>query len=165
MIHRLRPGDERRLQELCRRFKERVPSDDEATSLLGRKDIYVWVAEVDAELAGFAYAYVLSRIDGDTSVFLYELEVDERFRGRGLGRALVDQARALAERVGALKMWVDTDYNNEAAKHTYAASGGQPAAQPTLVYGWRLRLVDPFLKAPCQSPPPRGAASLCRRGQ
>jgi hypothetical protein len=52
MIHRLRPGDERRLQELCRRFKERVPSDDEATSLLRRKDIYVWVAEVEAELAG-----------------------------------------------------------------------------------------------------------------
>lgn len=54
MIHRLRPGDERRLQELCRRFKERVPSDEEASSLLGRKDIYVWVAKVDAELAGFA---------------------------------------------------------------------------------------------------------------
>jgi ribosomal protein S18 acetylase RimI-like enzyme len=139
MIHRLRPGDERRLQELCRRFKERVPSDEEASSLLGRKDIYVWVAKVDAELAGFAYAYVLSRIDGDTSVFLYELEVDERFRRRGLGRALVDQARALAERVGALKMWVDTDYDNVAAKHTYAESGGQPAAQPTLVYGWRFR--------------------------
>jgi hypothetical protein len=29
---------------------------------------------VDAELAGFAYAYVLSRIDGDTSVFLYRDE-------------------------------------------------------------------------------------------
>jgi ribosomal protein S18 acetylase RimI-like enzyme len=139
VIHRLKPGNEPTLQELCSRFKDRVPSDEEASSLLEHEDIYVWIAEVGAELAGFAYAYVLSRIDGDTSVFLYELEVDERFRGRGLGRALVDQARALAERVGALKMWVDTDYDNEAAKHTYAASGGQPAAQPTLVYGWRLR--------------------------
>jgi hypothetical protein len=47
-----------------------VPSDEEAASLLAHKDIYVWVADMDAELAGFAYAYVLSRIDGDTSVFL-----------------------------------------------------------------------------------------------
>jgi ribosomal protein S18 acetylase RimI-like enzyme len=139
VIHRLTPGDEPRLRELCSRFKDRVPSDEEASSLLAHEDIYVWVAEVDAELAGFAYAYVLSRIDGDISVFLYELEVDERFRRQGLGRALVDQARALAERVGALKMWVDTDYDNEAAKHTYAAAGGQPSAEPTLVYGWRFR--------------------------
>jgi aminoglycoside 3-N-acetyltransferase I len=139
VIHRLTPGDEPRLQELCSRFKDRVPSDEEASSLLAHEDIYVWVAEVDAKLAGFAYAYVLSRIDGNTSVFFYELEVDERFRRQGLGRALVDQARALAERVGALKMWVDTDYDNEAAKHTYAAAGGQPSAEPTLVYGWRCR--------------------------
>jgi GNAT superfamily N-acetyltransferase len=107
-ILRLKLGDEPRLQELCRRFKNRVPSDGEAASFLARDDIYVWVADVDGELAGFAYAYVLLRIDGDTSVFLYELEVDERFRREGLGRALVRQARALPEHVGALKMWVDT---------------------------------------------------------
>jgi ribosomal protein S18 acetylase RimI-like enzyme len=139
VIHCLKPGDEPRLQELCGRFKDRVPSDEEASSLLAHEEICVWVAEVGAELAGFAYAYVLSRIDGDTSVFLYELEVDERFRRRGLGRALVDEARALAERVGARKMWVDTEYDNEAAKRTYAASGGQPSAEPTLVYDWRFR--------------------------
>lgn len=139
VIHRLEPGDEPRLQELCRRFKNRVPSDHEAASLLARKDVYVWVADVGGALAGFAYAYVLLRIDGDTSVFLYELEVDERFRRRGLGRELVAQARALAEAVGALKMWVETDYDNDAAKRTYAAAGGQPSAEPTLVYGWRFR--------------------------
>jgi ribosomal protein S18 acetylase RimI-like enzyme len=139
VIHRLTRGDEPRLQELCSQFKDRVPSEEEASALLAHEDIYVWVAEVNGELAGFAYAYVLSRIDGDTSVFLYELEVDERFRRQGLGRALVDQARALAERVGALKMWVETDYDNEAAKHTYAAAGGKPSAEPTLVYGWRFR--------------------------
>jgi GNAT superfamily N-acetyltransferase len=139
VIHRLSPGDEPRLQELCRQFKDRVPSDKEAADLLAREHVYVWVADVEGELAGFAYAYVLLRIDGDTSVFLYELEVDEAFRRRGLRRALVDQARELAERVGALKMWVDTDYENEAARHMYAAAGGQPAVEPTLVFGWRFR--------------------------
>jgi GNAT superfamily N-acetyltransferase len=138
-IHHLRIGDERRLQELCRRFKERVPSDEEAAAFLARDDVYVWTADVDGELAGFAYAYVLLRIDGHTSVFLYELGVDERFRQRGIGRALVDEARALADRVGALKMWVDTSYDNEPAKRTYAAAGGEPSSEPTLVYTWRFR--------------------------
>jgi hypothetical protein len=43
------------------------------------------------------------------------------------------------QRVDALKMWVDTDYDNEAAKHRYASAGGQPSAEPTLVYGWGFR--------------------------
>ena len=138
-ISRLGVGDERRLQELCGRFKDRVPSEGEAAAFLARDDIHVWVAEVEGELAGFAYAYVLLRIDGDTSVFLYELGVDERYRRRGLGRALVDEARALGEGVGAAKMWVDTSYENDAAKATYAAAGGRPVDDPTLVYGWHFR--------------------------
>jgi len=136
---RLEPGDEPLLQEICRRYKERVPSDEEAARLLSRDDIHIWVAEVDGEPAGFAYAYVLLRIDGDVSVFLYELDVDERFRRRGLGRALVEEARTLAERVGALKMWVDTSPENEPAKRTYAAAGGTAVDELTLVFGWRFR--------------------------
>ena len=138
-IRRLGVGDASRLQELCRLFKDRVPSVDEAVAFLARDDIHVWVAEVDGEVAGFAYAYVLLRIDGDTSVFLYELGVDERFRRRGLGRALVDEARRLAETVGAAKMWVDTSYDNEPARRTYAAAGGDPSEEATLVYGWHFR--------------------------
>jgi GNAT superfamily N-acetyltransferase len=138
-VRRLEPGDEPRLQELCRRFKERLPSDAEAARLLARDDVHIWVAEVDGELAGFTYAYVLLRIDGDTSVFLYELDLDERFRRRGIGRALVDEARKLAQREGVLKMWVDTSYDNEPVKRTYAAAGGRPVDEPTLVYGWRFR--------------------------
>ena len=71
-----------------------------------------------------------------TSVFPHELEVDERFRRRGIGRALVDQARTLAGQAGALKMWVDTSYDNEAANRTYAAAGGEASTEPTVVYGW-----------------------------
>jgi hypothetical protein len=36
-------------------------------------------------------------------------------------------------------MWVETDYDNEAAKRTYASAGGERYAEPTLVYGWRFR--------------------------
>ena len=138
-IRRLQPGDEQRLQELCRRFKQRMPSAEEAARLLQRDDVHVWLAQVGGEPAGFAYAYVLLRVDGDRSVFLYELGVDERFRRRGLGRALVDEARKLAEREGVLKMWVDTSYDNEAARATYEAAGGTADDEATLVYGWRFR--------------------------
>ena len=138
-IDRLQPGDERRLQELCRRFKQRMPTDEEASRLLERDDVHIWLAEVDGEPAGFAYAYVLLRLDGDTSVFLYELDVDEAFRRQGIGRALVERARQLAENEEALKMWVDTAYDNEPAQRTYASAGGTPSAEPVLAYNWRFR--------------------------
>ena len=139
MIRRLAPGDEPRLQELCRRFKERVPSDEEAVAVLAREELPIWVAEVDGELAGFAYAHILLRVDGDTSVFLYELDVDERFRRRGLGRALVEEARELAERVGAKEMWVETSYDNEPARRTYGAAGGAALDEAVLTFEWDFR--------------------------
>ena len=139
MIRRLASGEEQLLQELCRRFKDHVPSDEEAVAVLARADLPIWVAEVDGELAGFAYAHVLLRIDGDTSVFLYELGVDERFQRRGLGRALVEEARALGRELGAKEMWVETSYDNEPAKRTYAAAGGAEFPEPVLTFEWDFR--------------------------
>jgi GNAT superfamily N-acetyltransferase len=129
VIRRLRPGDEATLQDVCRRYKTRVPSDHEAARALGLDDVHIWIAEVDAELVGFAYAHELQRIDGDTMVFLYELEVDERFRRRGLGRALVEQAKTLA---AGRRAFVLTGLDNEPAQRTYAAVGG--VATTELVY-------------------------------
>ena len=128
-IRRLGPGDERTLQELCSRYKSRVPTDDEAERALALDDVHIWIAEVEGELAGFAYAHELQRIDGDTMVFLYELGVDERFRRRGLGRALVAQAKALA---AGRRSFVLTGLDNEPAQRTYAALGG--VATTELVY-------------------------------
>jgi ribosomal protein S18 acetylase RimI-like enzyme len=132
VIRRLAAGDESTLQEACRRYKARVPSDEEAAHVLSLDDLLVWVAEVDGELAGFAYAHELPRIDGATTVFLYELEVDERFRQRGIGRALVEEANRLA---GARRMFVLTGHDNEPAQRTYSAAGGSAASE--LIYRWR----------------------------
>jgi GNAT superfamily N-acetyltransferase len=129
MTRRLGPGDEALLRELCRRYKARVPSDEEARRVLALGDVHIWVAEVDGELAGFSYAHELQRIDGDTMVFLYELEVDERFRRRGLGRALVEEATRLA---AGRRCFVLTGLDNEAGRRTYSAAGG--VATTELVY-------------------------------
>jgi ribosomal protein S18 acetylase RimI-like enzyme len=132
LIRRLAPGDERVLQEVCRRWKSRVPSEEESTRVLSLAELHVWVAEEEADLAGFAYAYELPRIDGETSVFLYELAVDERFRRRGIGRALVAEANRLA---GDRRMFVLADHDNDAANRTYASAAGEPASR--VLYRWR----------------------------
>ena len=65
--------------------------------------------------------------DKGTEMFLYELGVDEPYRRRGIGRALVEGLRALAVERGCYGMWVATDEENEAAVRTYRAAG---AAEP-----------------------------------
>jgi ribosomal protein S18 acetylase RimI-like enzyme len=137
MTRRLGPGDEELLQKLCRRFKERVPSHDEAERFLADPSVAVFAALEDDEPVGFAYGYVLRRIDGDTSVFFYELAVAPANRRRGLGLALAEEMRRVAERAGAVKMWVQTDEANEPAQRTYASAGAARGGEDVL-FVWRL---------------------------
>src|SRR5215212_2190169 len=61
--------------------------------------------------------------DKGTELLVYELGVDERWRRRGIGTALV---RALADRArhrGCFGMWVLTDRPNEAELATYRRAG------------------------------------------
>ena len=137
MIRRLRAGDEPLNQEVCRLFKERVPSDAEARRFLERDDVVVFAALDGERPVGFAYGYVLERIDGDRSVFLYELGVDETRRRRGLGRRLAEAMREVAVDARAVKMWVQTDEANEPAKRTYASAGAARAGTD-LTFLWRF---------------------------
>lgn len=139
MIRRFGCGDERLLLELCRRFKSRVPSLEEARRFLARRDVATFAALDGQEIVAFAYAYVLPRIDGESSVFLYELAVAEGHRRRGLGRGLVEEVKALARAVDARTAWVQTDADNEAAIRTYEAAGGSIVAPRDVVFRWVLR--------------------------
>ncbi len=56
-------------------------------------------------------------------MFLYELEVVERFRKRGFGTALVVALAKLALERACYGMWVLTDGDNHAALSTYIRSG------------------------------------------
>lgn len=56
-------------------------------------------------------------------MFLYELSVDEKFRRKGIGTALVASLAKCAESVGCYGMWVLTDRDNEAAIGTYQKKG------------------------------------------
>jgi ribosomal protein S18 acetylase RimI-like enzyme len=78
------------------------------------------------EPAGFVTGVELLHPDKPgPEMFLYELGVDESFRGRGIGRALVGSLRELAWERGCHAMWVLTDDANAAATATYQAAGAR----------------------------------------
>jgi len=57
-------------------------------------------------------------------MFLYELGVEEAFRRRGVGWALVAALTDLARDRGCYGMWVVTGEDNPAAVATYQRAGG-----------------------------------------
>lgn len=111
-IRRLRPGDE----DVVHRLAEHQPQ----TALLA-DDRTVFLAAFDGEEpVGFAFGYVLPRRHGKpTGMFVYELEVDEPYRRRGIGRRLMQELLA-----GQDEAYVLTEPDNEAANALYASLGG-----------------------------------------
>jgi ribosomal protein S18 acetylase RimI-like enzyme len=95
------------------------------------------VAYIDGQVAGMVTGVEMTHPDKGTEMFLYELGVIERWRGQGVGAALVAALRDLAAASGCYGMWVLTDEENQAAIRTYrsaGASGGSAA----LMLDWDL---------------------------
>jgi ribosomal protein S18 acetylase RimI-like enzyme len=115
------------------------PAIPEATTrFLSEPTSHLCVAYEGDEPAGFVSGVETTHPDKGTELFLYELAVDERFRRRGIGAALV---RALAERArdrGCYGMWVLTDRENAAALATYRRAGAAEESDQVM-FGWDLR--------------------------
>jgi aminoglycoside 3-N-acetyltransferase I len=111
-IRRLGPGDEDVIRALA---------EDEPQTALLADDRTTFVAAFDGETAvGFAFGYVLPRRHGRPTIFfVYEVDVDERYRGRGIGRRLLEELL-----FGQEEAFVVTDAANEAAMALYASLGG-----------------------------------------
>jgi ribosomal protein S18 acetylase RimI-like enzyme len=108
-----------------------------ARAFLDKPDHHLCIAYDEDVPAGFVSGVETTHPDKGTEMFLYELAVDESFRGRGIGRALV---HALAERavtLGCYGMWVLTDDDNAAALATYR-SAGSDEEDAQVMLGWRF---------------------------
>jgi ribosomal protein S18 acetylase RimI-like enzyme len=113
-IRRLGPGDE----EVVRRLAEETAQ----TALLA-DDRTIFLAAFDGdEPVGFVFGYDLPRRHGAPSIrFVYELEVAESHRRRGIASALM---RELRRSSGATEAFVLTEPENDAANALYESLGG-----------------------------------------
>jgi aminoglycoside 3-N-acetyltransferase I len=111
-IRRLGPGDEDVVSALA--------EDKPQTALLA-DDRTTFVAAFDGDTpVGFAFGYVLPRRHGRPSMFfVYEIDVDERYRRQGIGRRLMEELL-----FGQEEAFVLTDAGNEAAMALYGSLGG-----------------------------------------
>ncbi len=102
---------------------DRTPLPGWTLDFLARPGNYLLVAFVEDRPVGFVTGIEILHPDKGPEVLLYELGVDEEFRGRGIGSTLVKRLRDLARNAGCRGMWVVTEAANEAATRVYEAAG------------------------------------------
>ena len=124
-IRALHPGDDVLVEAASLLFDEAVLPDATA-QFLGSDRHHLLVAYEGELSVGFVSGVEVTHPDKGTEMFLYELAVDERWRRRGIGRALVDELATVARAAGCYGMWVVTDEGNVAARATYEGSGAAP---------------------------------------
>jgi ribosomal protein S18 acetylase RimI-like enzyme len=124
-IRVLRPGDDGLVAAASRLFDG--PARPDATArFLAEAGHHLLVAHEDGQAVGFVSGVEVTHPDKGTEMFLYELAVDERYRRRGIGRALTEHLAEVAKTAGCYGMWVITDADNAAARATYEGTGGVP---------------------------------------
>ena len=139
-IRRLGPSDAACARELLQMW---LTDDGEApivessdaylTELLSRDTFHMVVGIVDGEIVGGATGYELDMYKRPVrEMFFYEIGVARANRQQGIGRALIEELKAICVERGLAEMYVLTDSDNVPANQLYAGTGGKP--NPLCVY-------------------------------
>ena len=127
-VRRLRRGD----QEVVAALAERSPHSE---LLADERTIFLVAFEHEAPV-GFVLAYELPRRHKlARSLLVYEVGVDERYRRRGIGTALMRELETIARERRIEEGWVLTDRDNEPAMRFYESVGG---VRPKDVVEWEF---------------------------
>ena len=153
IVRRAARGDARTIAEFAYKLVEQHRSYDPVRfSRLGDVDGMAWfyggqteaedaavlVAEFDGEVVGFAYLEYQSRnyVDlAESSVRLHDIFVDERGRGSGAGKKLIEAAIEESKRFKAAKILLSV-----AAKNTFAREFFEHRGFRTTMYEMMLEL-------------------------
>jgi ribosomal protein S18 acetylase RimI-like enzyme len=124
-IRRLGRGDEDVVVALATRAPHTALLEDDRTIFL--------VAFEGDEPIGFVLAHDLPRRhDPPAKLLVYEVDVAEAHRRRGVGKALLAELAEIARSRGIRRGWVLTDRDNEAGMALYRAAGGLNPHEETM---------------------------------
>ncbi len=135
-IERLGPADEERVREAASLFDD--PVDDAATArFLADERHFLLIGYENDEPAGFLSAVELEHADEPRAeMFLYEVGVEERFRRRGIARALIAEMLSIAKDRGCREMFVLTEEDNDGANGLYASTRAERSKESVVMYTW-----------------------------
>ena len=106
--------------------------------MLARDDFHVVVALENKKLIGGLTAYEMKMFKRETTeMFLYEIEVAETHRQKGVGKALIEFLKQICATKKIVEMFVGTEKDNTAARKLYATTGGK-ADEDSVWFNYRF---------------------------
>ncbi|MBR1962976.1 MAG: GNAT family N-acetyltransferase [Alistipes sp.] len=99
-----------------------MPSEEHLKNLLSNSNIHLVAAECEGVIAGMLTLAIVD-IPTGRKAWIEDVVTDDSFRGRGVGRALVEKAIAAAEEAGARRIYLTSNPSRKAAHALYAKCG------------------------------------------
>lgn len=125
-IRRLEPKDAALAIETVKSFEAKDVSLKYMEKFLLNPHNYLIVAEDDGEPVGFLLAHALQRLKQDSyKMFIYEIDVAEKHRRKGIGTALISHVREIVRTEKMLNAFVFTNHSNKGAVEFYKSTGGK----------------------------------------
>ena len=140
-VRLLSSGDEETLITAARKFNGVELNAGRAREILADPAFIMVVAETDDKLAGRIYGHVLHRLD-QNDLFLYEVDVDEPERRKGVGRSMLDFVTALCQERGFGEWFVLTELANEAGNALYGSAKAAIEGSPANVFVRHIRRIE-----------------------
>jgi ribosomal protein S18 acetylase RimI-like enzyme len=106
-----------------------TPSD--VAAILARPEHIFFIASVEGEAAGYAFAEIIRRAESNTQcsydmMHLHHISVRPQYRRRGVGNALMKAVRAAGQELGITLVALDVWTFNKDARAFFARQGFAP---------------------------------------
>ena len=112
---------------------------DLAKTFLSSDCHHIAVAIDAGTVVGMATGVHYVHPDKPMEMWINEVAVAPSHQRKGIGQAVVKALLNHAATIGRREAWVLTDYENKAARKTYAAAGGTESQAPSLMVSFDLR--------------------------
>ncbi len=133
----LNEDDQDALIRLTETFRHQLITDEKARSILDDDKILIAAALLDKEVAGYALAYLLPRLDnGRDMMMIYHLFVQENFQRQGIATRLMTMLLEYGKQHQIHYTSLITQQDNEKAIALYTKLGGKLHPTNNQVFYW-----------------------------
>ncbi|MCL2015449.1 MAG: GNAT family N-acetyltransferase [Defluviitaleaceae bacterium] len=94
----------------------------------------VFVAKIGNEICGFIYGYSLMSLDSPPQLFVYSVDVLEKYQNLGIGTKLFQYVVDFSRENGFAECYVMTDKANKRACRIYEKAGGKNDYDDEIIY-------------------------------
>jgi aminoglycoside 3-N-acetyltransferase I len=133
----LNKGDQDVLIRLTETFRQQTITAEKAEAILGNDMMLVAAALQDDEVAGYALAYLLPRLDnGRDMMMIYHLFVQEKYQRQGIATRLMQMLLEYGNEHQIHYTCLITQQDNEKAIALYTKLGGKLHPTNNQVFYW-----------------------------